>query len=148
MWQKQKEKKRVKQKLGVKRSKKILDFLARRTGYTSAMLQANHDNTFMFLTFLSSKKENWFNHVMVAEGSVAQTLSFKSDDNAESVLKRLLENPESIFVAEGPEFAEDESRGLIQISGLLRSRSCPWVHLFFEGECLEKLVIESELLDG
>ena len=130
----------MRQKLGVKRSKKILDFLARRTGYTSAELQPDCDDTFMFLTFLSEKNHS-FDHVMVAEGKDdLKTLGFWSDDNAESVLKRLLEDPESIFVAEGPEFAEDEKS-----RGLMRSGSRLWINLFFEGECLEKLVIESEL---
>lgn len=131
-------------RIGIRRrAKAILDFLARRTGYESAILKEHlHCEGIMTLAFRPKESASGYyfdEDVMVSEHGSLNILSFHSSTDTETdVLKHLLKHKSEILVLPGPDMNSDYSY----------ASDLPWIRVFADDDCLESLALKCDLEEG
>ena len=125
-------------RIGIRRAKAILDFLARRTGYESAVLKKHlYYEGIMTLAFRPKVSASGYfdENVIVSEHGSMNILSFRSTDTEADALKHLLKRKSKILVLSGPDMNSDYSY----------ASDLPLIRVFADDDCLESLALKCDL---
>jgi len=120
-------------RLGVRKARKILDFLARRVGYDGAKLEPWwNDSSVLVVSFWHKLGDGVLDdEVMLEDHGNLRILGFSTDSAETHVLKKMISLGKSVYAAGGPKLGLDGK---------------PWKRVLLDDEtCLETLVLKCDL---
>ena len=124
-------------KMTDEKARKILDYLAKRMGYSNWELKKHEIfDDFRYLEFLDSDGE-WGSDLLLEKDGQLMTWGFYDDMSLAAVVKSMIKNADRAY-------SSRKYDGNLPCQELVTS-CFPWIYVFKKNETLEKLLIEMDL---